>query len=492
MWAYRLLWFQWLLNMWAGDFIKPSSEVWACKNFFEDEVWVLKRVPWTSYIDVDTELEWSVNFLHSYYQPSTSVSRMISWSDSWSNYLLKQRTNWNWWALTWTDEWLYTWADWAELSSVNYLDKTFIVWYYWTSFVDPATIYWTIHTTSSSSDSDLLNMPSGKYIIRYRDLLYVMNTPEWSNSWPSTAIYSDNPINWAITWSNLDETFLEFGQDDWDFITWWEESWDKLIVFKNNSTWYWDESYKKKISDIWCEAPKSIQKINGIVYFVNRHWLYRYWGELPQLISQKIQPFIDNIDWSKPLEIVSAKHWLEYRLFIWTVKVKWDTYTNTWIVFDTRREKYYIRCTNDIAYTSCEYIEWDNSLKRSYFWTDSWNVVKFNTVIDWVNTDTWEEIDYFFKTNILDLWNPEVVKHAPKITVFSQNPNGMKYCIDSDRSWEFWWDNDQILDANVFTKDINSEFNRIQIKFYWKWWATPPSIEWFVIESNDIENWVFL
>jgi hypothetical protein len=49
--------------------------------------------------------------------------------------------------------------------------------------------------------------------------------------------------------------------------------------------WTYDEENVKKIADIGCDSYKSIKVINGILYWANRDGIWRWAGDLPQLIS---------------------------------------------------------------------------------------------------------------------------------------------------------------------------------------------------------------
>ena len=484
--AYNYTGFSGLLNMGVGDFWKPANELSSCKNIQEDEVGVLKRVPWTSKAD-SHQLNAgtvNVNFLSSYYQNSTWTTYMIWGSGSWADYVLQYRTTWAWTALTGGT---YTSRLDAELSSVNYLDKLFIVWYDSVDsvFLPNATILWTTHSTS---DANLTSMPQAKYVVEYNDLLYTLNSYIDSTKYPSNAYYSNDPVDNAITWNNT-LNFLEFGQQDWDEITWGAKSNDRLVVFKNNSMWTWDESNKKKIGNIGCDSYKSIQEVNSILYWFNRNGIWRWDGAIPQLISGKVQPFIDAIDQSKLNKVVAVQNWLEYRMFIGTVVVRWVTYTNCWIVFDVRREKFYIRCTKTNALSACEYVESNTWIKRSYFGSNTGYVYKFNQYIDWINSDDWDDIDYFFVTNTIDLGAPEIEKLIGTVHFYTLNANWLKYQIDSDKSGEFnEWVPGQIVWKNVYDNEVTATGHRFTFKFFNKDQWTPMEFEWLVLNSDLKED----
>ena len=475
-----------MLNMWVGDFKKPENELSACKNVQEDEVWVLKRVPGSSKAASDkvNTVTTNVNFLAQYFQNSTGITRLIAGSNNSTGYTLEYRTTSTWTALTGGT---YTLRADAELSAVNYLDRLFIIGYdsVDSEFLAPARILGTVHTTDTGVDTNLTSMPSGKYLVKHNDLLYVLNAKVGSDEYPSRGYYCGDPVASAITWTTVTD-FLEFGQQDGDVITGGASSNDRLVVFKSNSMWTWDESSRKKIASVGCDSYKSIQEVNGVLYWFNRDGLWRWDWALPQFISSKVQPFIDAIDQTALDNIVSTRSGLEYRTFIGTVTVRGITYTNCWIVFDVRREKFYIRCTKTNALSATEYIE--SSEKRSYFGSNTGYVYKFAQYIDEVNSDDDNDIDYFFITNTIDMKNPQMIKYVSKLHTYTLNSNWLKYTVDSDKSWQFNEGQGQIIESNVYSWNIDASAYRYTFKFFGKDSWTPMEFEGFsldVIKKED-------
>lgn len=460
------------------------------KNVQEDRVGILKRVPWYSKANSAQVNAWTnnVNFLHSYFQASAN-------SGSWERYLLAGSKNWTWYTIQYRTTWAWTALTWgtyasradAEISAVNYLDKAFIVWYdpVYKEYLAPATITWTTHSTS---DANVAWMPSWRYLVRYRDLLYVLYTKIGLTVYPSRAYYCQAPVNMAIQtggW-NTPYNFEQFGQDDWDEIMWWAEAYDKLVVFKTNSMWTYDEESVKKIADIGCDSHKSIKVINWILYWANRQWIWRWAWDLPQLISGKVQWIVEAIDQTKLTEMVASNYWFEYRLYVGNITYEWNVYTNCWICFDARREKFYIRCTYHKPYSSTKYIEsWK---ERMYFGSDTGYVYKQSTYVDWVNSDDGNEIDYLFTTNCLDFGWAQVIKNSPSIYFFTHNCSWMKYVTDVDHEGQFNWHRWQIDSSNISEEEMWLSWNRLNIKFYWKDKNEPFEFEGFVIDVQGLEN----
>jgi len=480
--------FSGMLNVGVWDFQKPANELSAMKNVQEDRVGILKRVPGYAKA-VNDQVNWAatnVNFLHYYFRPSTGIQYLLAGSNKWTGYTIEHRTTWNWTAMNSGGTYASR-AD-AKLSAVNYLDKAFIVGYdpVDKEYLSPATVKGTDHITSAWTDSDLTNMPSGRFLVRYRDLLYVLYAKVGSDIYPSRAYYCDDPVDMKIPdWTVL-TNFVEFGQDDGDEITWGADAYDKLVVFKTNSMWTYDEEDRRKVADIGCDSSESIRNINGVLYWANRYGIWRWAGDLPQLISGKVQPFMDSINQGTLWQMVASNVGFEYRLFIGDVTVDWVSYTNTWICFDVRREKLYIRCTIHKPLSFSKYIE--AGKERIYFGANTGYVYKMATYQDNVNSDDGDEIDYFFTTNNLDFWAAQTVKNWPDIYFFTHNAGWMKYVVDVDHKGEFNAREGYIGESNMKEEPLNVNCNRLAIKFYGKDKDKPFEFEGFVIEINGLEN----
>ena len=473
--------FMGLLNTGAASFVKPNNELSAMKNFYEYKLGELKKVPGYEKCDDSQVIDGKdVNALHHYFDSSSGTDYLIAGSDSSTNYVLEYRTNGAWASPTGTPS--YTGAAGAEIDMVTYIDRAFIVGHDSGTFLANAVINGTAYKTSDGTN--LTDMPKAKDVTRYNDLLYVANVDVSGTKYPNRAYYCDDPVDNAITWDNLDKKFLEFGQDDGDEIIGTVDALNRYIVFKKYSTWTWDETDKIKVLDIGCDSKKSIKVISKLPYWYNKNGIWRWAGGKEQLISKKVQPFIDAIT----IDPIAVQYNMEYRLFIGTVTVDGTTYVNTWLCFDTLTEKFYIRCTADVAKSACTYIESDTKKRRAYFGNNDGYVMIFATDIDNVYSDNGNEIDAFFITNNLDHGSAATVNNNPHITIFSKNPQGMKMAIQTDNSGVFNKNNISILNKNVESKDLNASGNRFKYKFYEKSANKSCQFEGFIVDIQEKES----
>jgi hypothetical protein len=471
---FRSLGFDGLLNRGVNDFMMQDNELYEVKNCYSDRIGRLIKTPGYS-LSVNGQVinAKSVNFLHNYYDPAAGNSYLLAGSDSGTDYILKYRTTGAWSSVLGT----YSGAAGAELSAANYLGKAFIVGHDSGTFLAPATLEGTTYTTSAVTDTDLTNMPKGKFIVRYRDLLYVLNAYVGSTAFPNRAYLSPEPVGLAIPapagW-NTTTDFIDVGYDDGEYITGGAEAFDRLVIFKNNSIWIYDESSLKKIDDVGCDSYRSIAKINGVLYWFNRRGFWRWTGDLPELISAKAQDIIEAITQTTLGSVVaSVFNGFEYRAYIGTVTVEGVTYTNAWFCWDTRKEKCYIRCTYDVAASACEFIE--DSKKRMYFGNNNGYVMKFAEKIDGVYGDNGNPIDSFFTTKLIDNDTPESVKQTVKMTVFCENPQGTKI-YTSDNLGNFKGESYQVVSKSVDPISTLINGNRYRLKF---------------AENSSNKSWIF-
>jgi len=428
----------------------------------------------------------SVNFLHNYYDTANRVNYLLATSNEGSDLTLKYRTTGYWITISGISTTWDTYAN-SQPDMENYLSRTFIVGYKsGTDFLPNATINAT--TFATSDGTNLTGMPQGKFIVRYRDLIHVLYAKTGGNTYPTRGYYCDEPTAGAIAWTGITTNFVEYGYDDGDSITGGAEALDRLIVFKTNSMWKYDESSAEQIADIGCDSHRSIQKVNKILYWYNRDGFWRWRGAQPELISAKAQPFIDAMDQTTLTSVVAVPYnGFEYRAFIGTVTVEGITYTNAWFCWDTRREKCYIRCTADVVKSACMYTE--DGIRRAYFGDNDGFVYKFATKVDNVYSDDGNEIDSFFITKALDYGAPEVKKIVNNMTVFTKNSIGMKVAVDVDNKGEYNEANTQILKRNIDELKFVANGNRYRYKFYQKGSGKSWEFEGFVVMTRGVDNW---
>jgi len=460
------------LNTGTSDFLLNDSELYRCKNCWAYIRGRLQKVPGYEKCVVDQVVTGkNVDYLHYYYDTANRTDYLLACSDSGANYTVEYRTTGNWAAAgsigaTWD-----TYAG-SQPMIANFLGKAFIVGYKsGTTFLPNATIN---GTTFSAADTDITSMPQGKYVITYRDLLYVLHSKTGGTVYPSRGYYCDEPLSGAIGWTNLDTRYVEFGYSDGDEITGCCVAFDRLLVFKENSIWSYDEVERKQIADIGCHSFKSIQVVNGIPYWFNRRGYYRLTqlGATPELVSEKARLFTDSILVANHDRVFAGIYENdEYRSHMGHITVDGYTYRNAWWCFNTLTGHDYIRCSywaetsyEDELHSACTYTE--SGKKRLYFGNQNGYVFKFATVVDEVYTDDTYPIDSFFITKALDHGIPEMEKFSNHATFFTKYATGMKVAVEKDNSGVYSDDNVPIINGTIVEADLNANAKRFRYKFY--------------------------
>ena len=478
--------FDGLLNNGVSDFLRQNNELAACKNVWIYKIGKLEKVPgYTLSADEDTlVLDQSLSFLHYYYDVAGDKNYQIGGSYDGSDYILQVREEANWSATKFT----YSGAS-ADtvLSAQNFLGKAFIVGHDGTTFLDPMTANGSVYTKSAVTDTDLLDMPKGKFITgTFFNRIFVMNCEVGGTKYPSRAYFSDEVIGEKITWPAT--KYLTCGHDDGDVLVGGGVCVDRLVMLKQRSMWKAaDLATPKKIADVGCSSARSIKVIDNVIYWFNEYGFWRWRGSTPELISERAKEYIDAIDPDNYDKIFACEYYKkEYRAFVGDIVVGNDLYHNAWFCFDTLRQRIYIRCTYHTVASAGNYIEGNKT--RAYFGTESGYLHKFAEKADRVFSDAGKEIDSFFDTNLLDHGVPEDVKFTNHMTVFTINNHSMKVAVAADNEVEWGQDNEDIINKNVQQVEIAASANRFRYRFYEKSDGLSWEFEGFVIETQIKEE----
>lgn len=177
--------------------------------------------------------------------------------------------------------------------------------------------------TTTSTSTNITNMPKAKFIRRYRDRLYVANCQISSTNYPYRVYYSSVPSAGAITWTQATDFFdVDFSDD----ITGIGSGFDRLVVFTDSTTYFYDQAQKKQVFEIGCSNHRTIQGHISYMIFGNSDGVWMTTGGQPQNISGKI---------SNLLKASNHKNWFsslideEYNLYLGNVTLDGVTYTNT-------------------------------------------------------------------------------------------------------------------------------------------------------------------
>lgn len=221
------------------------------------------------------------------------------------------------------------WANFAgmDISMETFIGYCFFVGYGSTDGFLPVA---SLTGTTFSTSTNISGMAQGKYIVRYRDRLYVLNAKYSGTEYPYRAYFSPIPSAGALGAWNASGTDF-FDVDYGEAITGGASAWDKLVIFTEYSMWFYDQAQLKKIYDIGCSNHKTIKKLNSYLVWANADGVWLSSGGDPQNIGGEV---IDFIRASSPTALFGTVVDEEYRLYVGTVKVDTVTYSNCELIFN--------------------------------------------------------------------------------------------------------------------------------------------------------------
>jgi hypothetical protein len=273
--------------------------------------------------------------------------------------------------------------------------------------------------------------PNGSIANLFKDRVYVAGvSPNYSTVYFSA---TGNPEIWP-TFNNFD-----VNNNDGDRIIALEPIFDSLVIFKEFSIWEYQVDTKNNPSvlryitlDVGTTARRSIVNIGGIVYFFDRKGIYQFASRYPELISLKVQDFIDAV--SDPYSVVGFKEGVKYNLYIGTVTVDGKTYSNCVLVYDTLQDTWKVRTLAHAMKCAGDFIGSDN-VRSVYLGSAAGKSYKWAQGYSYDGTPI--EVEY--ETGIMELGDPLTESASRQlITRTGDKPKSsptFHYSVDG-RDWE--------------------------------------------------------
>lgn len=274
--------------------------------------------------------------------------------------------------------------------------------------------------TTFSTSTNVTNMPSAKYIKRYRDRVYIGNCDITGTAYPYRVYFSTVPSSGSITWT-VATNFIDV--DYSEGVTGLGENWDRLMVFTQFSAYGYNQTEFKKLWDVGCSNHRTIKNYGAFMFWADYNGVQVSSGGRPQKISGKVDKFFKTGTPSNYFaEIVNE----EYRLYIGTVTVDEITYTNTALIYHIPSQTWRIR---EYANNLTTWAKYNNSGKIELWHGNSvGSVMKHSKYTDSspVYTDNGTNINAHFKTSLLDFGVPQDVKTIKKILTYSKYAQNLK------------------------------------------------------------------
>lgn len=329
-----------------------------------------------------------------------------------------------------TDLWYSTGGAWTQIAGTgawstfedakvefeDFIGYEFMVGYDATDgvFLPPRTLTGTTFGTTNTA-----SMPNAKYIVRYRDRLYILNCDISGTAYPYRVYFSSVPSGSTISWTVATD-FLDV--DYSEAITGGSANWDRLVAFTEYSMYFYNQLEWKKMYATGCSNHRNIRNYNSYMIWADMNNVWVSTGGQPQPIGGRIIDFIRNANMTNSFaEIVDG----EYHLYLGTVTVSGVTYGNTTLVYSIstgtwRWHEYFDTMTVFAKY----YASGQDHLWMGANDGDVHELGKY-TDATLINSDDGAPIHAWFQTGALSLGDPSTMKKLGKIMTYSDRAQGL-------------------------------------------------------------------
>jgi hypothetical protein len=273
---------------------------------------------------------------------------------------------------------------------------------------------------SGFGTTNTTNMPNAKYIIRYRDRLYLVNCDISGTGYPFRAYYSSvttgDSISWTVATDFIDVDYAEQ-------LTGAGENWDRLMLFTEYSAYAYNQTSKKKVWDVGCTNHRTIKNYSALMIWANHDGIWASNSGTPINVSEKLKKFIKA---ATPANFFAEVVDEEYHLYIGTVTVDGITYTNTEIIWNIPHNTFRIR---ELADNLTIYARFNSSgvIKLWHGDTDG-EVMERSKYSDAspVYGDDGSDIRSHFRTQRLHFGSPQDRKMFSKILAYTEQAQGLR------------------------------------------------------------------
>lgn len=398
-----------------------GGALWAMSNVVTSyKLGSMLKRPGYSQIGSTIEATESVGGMHNFRQSASTQKMLLTIDDSTSDDTqLFYGTGSGWTEIAAAET---AWANKAGIK-VEFADMAgycyMVGWGSTDGFISPASLTGTTFSTSTNVTS----MPNAKYIIRYRDRIFIGNTDISGTATPFRVYYSSVPSAGTITWDTA-EGF--FDVDYSEAITGLGENWDRLMVFTEYSAWMVtgvSPLVRKKQWDVGCSNHRTIKNSGQYMIWANRDGVWvSQGGSDPVNIAGRVIDFVRFTNMTNSFaEIVDE----EYYLWIGSVTVNGISYSNCAVVLNIPTMTWRIE---EYADTFTIFSKFYSS-GQDYLWmgTNDGEVMKRGKYTDGtlLTTDDGSKIDSFFQTGAIDFGSPSSRKIWNKIYAYADRAQGM-------------------------------------------------------------------
>jgi len=378
---------------------------------------ILKR---PGYINIDSALQAdkSITGLHNFRQSASTQKMLATIDDSTSDDTQLFYST----GAAWTEVGAAETA-WINKAGINVEMEDFLGYCFFVGYgsTDGFLPVGSLTGTTFSTSTNVTNMPTAKYIKRYRDRLYVANIYD-GGALPYRVGYSDLPSGSTIAWTEYQADTALLDVDYSEAITGLSSNWDRLVIFTEYSAYMYNQSEKKKMWDIGCANHRTIKNSGAYMIWANMDGVWLSSGGFPENISGRVSDFIKATDMTGTFaEIVDE----EYYLYLGAVSVNGVSYSNLTLVYNIPSKTWR---WHEYADTMTAFGKFYSSGQDYLFMGDSsGDVHRMGKYTDTtlLKTDDGTPIHSWWQTGALSFGDPSVSKGLGKLIAYSDRAQGL-------------------------------------------------------------------
>lgn len=382
----------------------------------------------TGYFRVSTQIQAnkSITGLFNFIQDDATQKMLATVDDSTSDDTqLFYKTEGGAWTEITTAE-----TAWANFAGINVEMESFIGYCFFVGYgaTDGFLPVLSLTGTTTSTSTNVTNMPKAKFIKRYRDRLYVLNCQISSTSYPYRTYYSSVPSAGAITWTQATDFFdIDFS----DSITGAGVAFDRLVIFTKDKTYFYDQAQKKQVFEVGCSNHRTIQEHSSYLIWCSTDGVWMSTSGQPQNVSGKI---IDLIRGANPLNFFSALVDEEYHLYLGDTSADGVSYTKVVATYNIPTNTWRWRELYSTMTIFAEYSSVATGQRRLYMGDSAGNVWDKSKYIDStiygadeviVGSSTGQEItsNVEFAPLVFDSWS--TIKDLDNLVAYANRAQGV-------------------------------------------------------------------
>ena len=304
---------------------------------------------------------------------------------------------------------------------------------------------------STAGNLDVGNAPTGKYVIEWKDKLYVAGV----SGNLDRLYYSSVPTAGEISWTTGNGYIDIEPEEGAGAITGLAKVPGYLIIFKERSIKRWDGSstYPESMVDIGCLSQEGIVRAGQSVFYFNQKGIYETTGGYPRKISRRIQDIIDAIPSTYYSSVSGWGDGENVYFSIGDITLDGLTLNNCVIAYRINEKTWtlFTLTTESLAWT--KYVD-SNGTEEIIFGDDDGNVFRFLQG----DTDNSSNLNWIIQWNTREFGSRGRIKDISEAIVYGKSiRNGKLFCRINKGS-DFKLVGPISKDIQKITKDLSGNY----------------------------------